>query len=204
MIRRFAVPIAIAVTVVVFVVFFLLLGGAGLPVQLGVPAAAAAIAAVGAYLMLAGTARQAEADTYQAEAQAKVASVRRILRQITTSGSRIRDAELRADLDRACQVVPELLDRIAETDPNSLYSSASRLEGHVQSLQGLVEQYADIERNPDYYTDAPRLLTDGRAAVERFDEFAIESIRLVNSGDMAEYRANLDTVAPPKIPKLEG
>lgn len=204
MIRRFALPIAIAVAIVVFVVFFLLLGGSALPLQLGVPAAAAAVAATGVYLMLARSAHQEEADSYQAEAQAKAASVRRLLRQITVAGREIGDADLRRSLDRAGQVVPELLDRIAETQPNSLYSSASRLEGHVQSLHGLVEQYADIERNPDYYTGAAQLLADGRAAVERFDEFAIESIRLVNSGDMAEYQANLDTVAPPKIPKLEG
>lgn len=49
----------------------------------------------------------------------------------------------------------------------------------------------------------PGLAAQGKAAILRFDEFTIETMQLLTQGDMAEYQANLDTVAPPAIPKLE-
>ncbi len=204
MIRRYAAPLAILVAIVLFGVLFVLLAGASPLLRLGAPAVLAVLGATGTYLMLGRTDAQLQADDYSADARAKVVEVSATLRQVTAEARRIRDPQIQAALARATEVMPELLDRIAETQPSSLYSSAARLGGHMKSLLGLVEQFADIEEHPEYYHDAPRLLADGRAAVERFDQFAIDSIRLVNQGDMAEYQANLDTVAPPEIPTLEG
>ncbi|WOP18742.1 5-bromo-4-chloroindolyl phosphate hydrolysis family protein [Raineyella sp. LH-20] len=204
MIRRLAAPLAILVAIAVFAVFFLLLSGAGPALRLGAPVLLAAVGATGIYLMLARSEHQRQQDDYSSDARARVREVEATLQQLAGAARRIRDPQVRAAVARAGEVVPELLDRIAETQPSSLYSSAARFGGHVTSLLGLVEKYADIEQHPTYYTDAPRLLADGRAAVERFDQFALDSIRLVNQGEMAEYQANLDTVAPPELPTLGG
>jgi hypothetical protein len=98
--------------------------------------------------------------------------------------------------------VPELLDRVRANSPNSLYSSASHIGGHLASLTGAVRQYLDIQRKPALYAEPAALLRSGEEAFRRFTEFAFDSVRLVNQGDIAAYRANLETVAPPKLPEL--
>lgn len=202
--RGWSVPLALGSAVVVYAVFFFLLGGGALAVQVGVPVVFAALTAVGVHLMTRPTAAQIDQDAYHRDAATKVNQITTELSRIESHAYRISNLNVQAALVRASATVRELLDRLAETQPTSLYSSASTLHGHVSSLVGLVEQYVDIERQPQYYTDAERLLADGETAVLRFDEFVLDNIRLVNSGDMAEYQANIATVAPPAIPRLDG
>ncbi len=202
MIRRLATPIALVAAIVVYLIFFTLLGGAGVLVRVLVPAALAAGASFGVFVMTGRTKAQLQADNYQDEAQLKVREVHRTLQQIKQEAKSIRNPKVRAAIDHASVTVRELLARIEQTQPSSLYSSAARLGGHVHSLLGVVDRYADIEARPQYYNDSAGLLAQGHRAIVRFDEFALESIRLVNQGDMAEYQANLDTVAPPEIPQL--
>ncbi len=202
--RRAAAPVAILTAVIVFVAFFVLLAGADLALRLGAPVVLAAVAASGTYLMLARSAAQISDDAYHDDARAKAREVEQTIARAVDASRKVRNPVVRASIARAGEVIPELLDRLAASQPSSLYSSAARLAGHARSLQGLVEQYADIEAHPSYYHDAPALLAEGERAIERFDAFALESIRLVNQGEMATYQANLDTVAPPEIPRLEG
>lgn len=201
---RLAVPAALVAAVAIFAGFFVLLTGANPLVQLGLPALLAAGGAVGTYLLLGHTKAQADSAAYGVEARGKVREVTQKLDRASGIAKHINNPAVRADVAQAVRLVPELLRRVAEAQPNSLYSSASKFGGHASSLLGIVEQYADIERNPDFYQDAPRLLTEGQAALSRFTEFAQSQMRLVNQGDMAEYQANLDTVAPPQLPSLEG
>jgi hypothetical protein len=72
----------------------------------------------------------------------------------------------------------------------------------VASLAGVVRQYLDIQRKPSFYRDPDALKLSGDDAFRRFTEFAFESVQLVNQGDIATYRANLETVAPPRLPDL--
>lgn len=204
MIRRLATPIALAVAVVVFVVFFLLLPGAGVLVQVGVPAAVAAVAAIGVAFALGRTPGQIRNDQYSDDARDKVEEVHRTLGDLRQAAAKVQSRQVVQYVAQANKFVPELLARVSRTSPSSLYSSASQIGGHLLSLLGVVRQFSDIERNPQFYDDAPRVLASGEAAVRRFAEFAVESIKLVNQGEMAQYEANLATVAPPELPKLGG
>lgn len=204
MIRRFAAPLALVSAVVVYAVMFMLLPEAEPLLRVGAPALFAAIGASGVWAILARTPREIRDDTYHDDARALMAQVEHTLQRAVAESRRLKDAKLRAAVSRAATTVPALLARVAQDQPTSLYSSASTFAGHAASLLGVVEQYGDIQRHPDYYANAEQLLADGRAAIVRFDEFALESMRLVTQGDMSEYKANLATVAPPEIPKLEG
>ena len=72
----------------------------------------------------------------------------------------------------------------------------------MASLVGVVRQYLDIQRKPSFYRDPDALRQSGEDAFRRFTQFASESVQLVNQGDIATYRANLETVAPPTLPDL--
>lgn len=204
MIKRFATPIALVVAVLVYLAFFLLLADSDLLVRLLAPAGLAAVAAVGVQFMLSRTASEQKQDDYADMARDKVRNIYELLDQALKAARRVANPRLRDGIQLARTQVPELLARIESNDPTSLYSSASKFEGHVASLVGLVTKYADIEARPNYYDEPKQKLADGLAAVDRFNQFTVESIRLVNQGDMSEYQANLQLVAPPDIPELKG
>ena len=110
----------------------------------------------------------------------------------------------RAALEQSADHVTELFERVRAKAPNSLYSTASQLNGHLSSLEGVLGQYLDIQSKPQLYRDPQVLTRSGEQAFYRFAEFTLESVRLVNQGDMAQYQANLETVAPPELPELSG
>ncbi|TDC01773.1 hypothetical protein E1091_02190 [Micromonospora fluostatini] len=195
--RRLAAPAALATAVAVFVGVF-----AGTGSFLWAPLLAVA-AALGVHLMLDDRgAAQARGDEYLDEAHAKVAEALTVLRGIERLGRTVHAPAARAALESACRYVPELFDRVAASAPSSLYSTASQIGGHLTSLDGVLRQYLDVQATPMLYTDPEVLTRSGEAAFERFAAFALDSVRLVNQGDVARYRANLDTVAPPKLPEL--
>lgn len=204
MIRRYATPIALASAVAIYLVLFLLLGNSDVLLRIAAPAALAAMGAIGVKFMLSRDQAQIEDDNYRDDAKALASKVKRDMAVTASMAGDITDAEIQSAIRRASRTVPEMLSRVEEDQPNSLYSSASKFDGHVASLKGVVESYVDITRHPDYYKNASILLEQGKQAILRFDEFTIETMQLLTQGDMAEYQANLDTVAPPAIPKLEG
>lgn len=205
MIKRYATPIALGVAVGVYLAFFFLLAGDdGLLLRLAAPAGLAAVAAAGVWFMLSRTAAEVQQDNYAEMSREKVRRISELLAEAARTSGRVRDARVRDGVELARHQVPELLARIEQSDPTGLFSSASKFEGHVESLVGLVKKYADIEARPRYYDDPESMLADGIAAVDRFNEFTVESIRLVNQGAMSEYKANLQLVAPPEIPQIKG
>ncbi|GIG94355.1 hypothetical protein [Plantactinospora mayteni] len=194
---KLAAPVALATAVAVFTGTFVLTGN-----FLWAPLLAMA-AAVGVYLMVDDRSpAQARSDDYLDEARAKVAEALAILRGIERLHPDVQAPAARTALESACRYVPELFDRVQARSPNSLYSTASQISGHLSSLDGAVRQYLDIQRKPVLYADPEALKRSGELAFERFAAFALDSVRLVNQGDIAQYRANLDTVAPPKLPEL--
>ena len=110
----------------------------------------AALAALGLYLMLDDrTPNQVRDDDYAQDADRKVEEVLRTVREIRGSPARSLSPSAKHSLQQACDYVPELLTRVRQTSPNSLYSSASQLGAHLTSLAGVVDQYLDIQRKPD-------------------------------------------------------
>jgi hypothetical protein len=195
--HRLASPVGLATAVAVFFGVFVLSGS----LVVAVPLAAAA--ALGVYLMVDDrTPREVADDEYVDDANHKVADALRVIDEIRGYAPGVASAEARASLTAACRYVPELFERIRITAPNSLYSTASQVGGHLDSLRGVLTRYLDIQRRPELYSDPAGLQRGGEAAFARFAEFALDSVRLVNQGDLARYQANLDTVAPPKLPEL--
>ena len=194
---KLAAPVALAAAVAVFAAVFAVTTS-----FLWAPLLAAA-AALGVYVMLDDRSpAEVHGDDYLDEARAKVEEALKVLRGIERLSHEVRAPVARAALQSACRYVPELFARVRSTAPNSLYSTASQIGGHLTSLDGVVRQYLDIQGKPVLYTDPEALKHSGEVAFERFAAFALDSVRLVNQGDIAQYRANLDTVAPPKLPEL--
>jgi hypothetical protein len=163
----------------------------------------ALVAAFGVYFMLDDrTPAQVADGDYAEDANDKADEVLRIVKQLKGLLIQVRSPSVQYSLQQACDAVPELLGRIRKTAPNTLYSSASALYGHLVSLSGVVEQYVDIQNKPTFYRDPQALMQGGELAIARFTEFTIESVRLVNQGELAQYQANLETVAPPQLPEL--
>ena len=195
--RRLATPVSLVVAVLVFAGVFAFTRS-----LLWAPLLALA-AAVGVYFMLDDrTPLQAQSEDYAEEARDKVDEALKVVRGIERLSKDVQAPAARAALESACHVVPELFERVEAKSPNSLYSTASQIGGHLRSLDGAVRQYLDIQRKPVLYTDPEALKHSGEQAFQRFADFALESVRLINQGDTAQYKANLETVAPPKMPEL--
>jgi len=195
--HRLATPLALLIAVAVFAGMYLLTGS-----LLWSPVLAFG-AAIGAYLMLDDrTPNQVSDDDYEQDAERKTDEALGVIRDIRRRLKEISSPTARHSLQQACDTVPELLARVKATSPNGLYSSASQLSAHLSSLSGVLTQYLDIQRKPAFYHNPQELLAGGEQAFARFAEFSIDSVRLVNSGELAQYQANLETVAPPKLPQL--
>jgi hypothetical protein len=195
--RRLAAPVALVAAVAVFGLVYAFTSS-----LLWAPILAVA-AAIGVYLMLDDRSRaQVSSDSYADEAQEKVDEALKLIRGIERLAKDVNTPGARKALESACHYVPELFARVRAKAPNSLYSTASQIGGHLRSLDGAVRQYIDIQRQPVLYSDPQALRSSGEEAFQRFADFALESIRLINQGDLAQYKANLDTVAPPKLPEL--
>jgi hypothetical protein len=192
-----ATPLALVTAVAVFGVLFLFTHS-----FLWAPLLAV-VAAFGVYFMLDDRSPAEVADgDYAEDANDRAGDVLRIVKQVKGLLNQVQSPAVRHSLQQACEAVPELLTRVRKTAPNTLYSSASTLYGHLVSLSGVVEQYLDIQNKPAFYRDPHALMQGGELAIQRFTEFTIESVRLVNQGELAQYQANLETVAPPQLPEL--
>jgi 5-bromo-4-chloroindolyl phosphate hydrolysis protein len=194
---RLATGAALASAVAIFTGVFLI------TTSLLWSAVIATAGSIGVYLMMdARTKVQVESDDYADDAERKVSEALQLVRDIRKLSNDVTAPAAKASLQNACQYVPELFERVKANSPNSLYSTASQIGAHLTSLLGVVKQYLDIQRKPALYKDPDALKASGDDAFRRFADFTIESVRLVNQGDLATYRANLETVAPPALPSL--
>jgi hypothetical protein len=195
--RKLAAPAALVSAVGVFAMVFLATRS-----LLWAPILAV-VAALGVYLMVDDrTPVQVTQDDYAEDAEQKVADALDIVKEIRKLAKEVASPTARAALQSACEYVPELFARTKATSPDSLYSTASQLGAHLASLRGVVTQYVDIQRKPVFYREPEALRQGGEEAFRRFAEFALDNLHLVNQGDIATYRANLETVAPPRLPDL--
>jgi hypothetical protein len=195
--HRLATPLSLLIAVGVFAGMYVLTGS-----LLWSPLLAG-VAAFGAYLMIDDRSRnEVSDDDYEQDAERKMGEALAVIRDIRKRLKEVSSPSAKHSLQQACDTVPELLNRVKATSPNGLYSSASQLAAHLSSLSGVLNQYLDIQRKPAFYLNPAELLAGGEQAFARFAEFSIDSVRLVNSGELAQYQANLETVAPPKLPQL--
>lgn len=196
---KLATPVALLAAVVLFTGAFVLTGS-----LIWSPLVAVA-GALGLYLMLdSRTPGQVRDDAYAEDAEHKMAEALQLVRDIRKLSREVTSTAARGSLELACQYVPELLERVKVSSPNSLYSSASQMSAHLASLHGALTQYLDIQRKPSLYANPAALRESGEEAFRRFSEFAFDSVQLVSQGDIATYKANLATVAPPRLPTLGG
>lgn len=202
--RKNSTLAAAAVMALVFVAMFAALPMAADVVRLAGPAVLALLAGFGTKLMLARTPAQITDDAYHDDALGQKQACLDLVDELRRAVRPVKAREMHERIDQIAQVVPELLSRVERTAPTSLYSSSAQLRGHLESLLGVLRTFADIERNPRFYPEPQRQLEQGQQAVRRFEQFSLESIQLVNQGDLASYQANLATVAPPEMPRLGG
>jgi hypothetical protein len=195
---KLAAPVALVAAVAAFTGIFLISGS-----LLWSPIVAI-VAALGLYLMIDDRSHVEVADdTYAEDAQRKTDEVLKLVKEIGRLAKDVRSPSARGSLESACRLVPELLNRVKANSPNGLFSSASQLGAHLSSLHGVLTQYLEIQRAPDFYKNPAALQASGELAFLRFSEFAFDSVQLVGQGEIAQYRANLETVAPPKLPQLD-
>src|SRR6266480_7402830 len=154
--HRLAAPVALAAAVVVFFGVFLFTRSLLWPPLL------AGVAAFGVYLMVDDRSPvKVESDNYAEEADQKVGDALRTVKELQRLARDVQRPPARAALEGACRYVPELFERVKAKSPNSLYSTASQIGGHLTSLEGAVKQYLDIQRNPVLYTDPESLAKSG-------------------------------------------
>jgi hypothetical protein len=146
--HKLAAPVALAAAVAVFFGVFLATES-----LLWSPLLAT-VAAIGVYLMVDDrSSTKVDSDNYADEAERKVDEALRTVREVRRLARDVPAPAARAALESACQYVPELFERVKARSPNSLYSTASQIGGHLTSLEGAVKQYLDIQRNPVLYTN---------------------------------------------------
>src|SRR5262249_663330 len=84
-----------------------------------------------------------------------------------------------------------LFDRVRERSPNTMQSTVVIVSGHLDSIAAVARQYVDIQDNPRYHDNAEQLLRDGSAALKSFEEFLLNSIKLIERGDTLGYTTTL-------------
>ncbi len=157
--------------------------------------------ALGVYLMLDDRSEeQVELDSYREKTDAKVDETLLRVREITHSSEKVQNEIARQVLTKACRDVPILLNSIRDKSPDRLYSTASDIGMHIESLQQALRTYLEIQTNPDYFPNGPARIERGHIAFHDFATFVADSIRLVNTRSIAEYEAHLDTVTRPELP----
>ena len=162
---RFAIPIAIAVGVASFLAALLLFHNAYWDIipSIGLSIIVGFLILIGVLRLLdPRTEQQLESDTYVIETEHLE---REVLRQIDSMHAKVKQlrdtkvedllVDLRGNADAYVQRIPK----------DSLLSSIGVLKGYTNSLEPLVEQYADITRYPRYYDDPVKQQEKTRNAI---------------------------------------
>ncbi|MBE3558508.1 MAG: 5-bromo-4-chloroindolyl phosphate hydrolysis family protein [Ktedonobacteraceae bacterium] len=189
-ISRYAIPIALGAGVVVFVIAFLLLGQAHWSPLVTLIAATVLflLTALGTWFVVdSRSARQVEFDAYALEAGQKVHETRQKIEQIRRYVAQIKAPQTAVHVRQICADAEALLIRLQEKNPNTLLSSATELSGVLDELALLLDKYVDMQNYPRYYEDAPLKLQEGQAAIAAFEEFVVNSVRLVEQGETLRY-----------------
>jgi hypothetical protein len=144
-----------------------------------------------------------ELDYYRADARrrvkklyAAVERIRRSARNLPGNGK----PEQKAVLDEGCQAVLDLVHLTQEKDSGSVAKTAARLYNYVLDVELVLTQYLEVQANTNYYDNAPELIQRGEQGFGTFREFAINSIRQVNAGEIMAYKASLEKLEP--LPRI--
>jgi predicted PurR-regulated permease PerM len=146
------------------------------------------LAAAGAWLIAdsRGT-QQLQLDAYAVETQQKMQEALAKLAALRAYIPQIHDQETAHLLGQVCDDVEKLFERIRTNNANSLLSSAVIMSGHLTSLQWVFDQYIDIQQNPRYFDNPAEKFQKGGEALRSFDQYVMNSIRLLETGQNAQF-----------------
>ena len=191
---RYATPIALLSGTGVFVLAFLVFRGTHLSPLLAIAIAAVLFVIVTAavwFVVDGRSSKQAQLDAYQLEAEmkaraalAQVNAVKGYVGQIKN----LQDAQL---LRQTCDDAVQLFDRIRSGNPNSLESSATIMLEHLKALQGMLQQYVDIQDHPRFHDNPAEKLAQAQQSIAGFDQFLVNSIRLIEKGENVTFEVDL-------------
>lgn len=144
-----------------------------------------------------------ELDYYRADARRRVKKVygaveriRRMARELPGIG---KPGE-KAVLDEGCQAVLDLVHLTQEKDSGSVAKTAARLYNYLLDVERVLGQYLEVQATSNYYDNAQELTLQGEMGFVTFRDFAINSIRQVNAGQIMAYKASLEKLEP--LPRI--
>jgi hypothetical protein len=203
--QRLAVPIALIGGAVVFLCAHVLLQRANWPLgwELIADAALYLLSAFAIWSLIDNRSRQElETDAYADEAEERVRTVRAALRQARDGAKKIANPNVKQLVAQIAGDTDLLIDKIRAANPGTLQSSAVILSGHLESLNVVIQQYAEIERQARYFDDPEAKLQAGEAALHGFEEFLAKSIKLLEQGDTLNYAVALKGLEATKYSAL--
>jgi hypothetical protein len=199
------VPIALLSGAVVFLCAHLLLQRANWPLgwELVADAGLYLLSAFAVWSLIDNRSRQEmETDAYADEAEERVRMVRASLRQARDGAKKIANPNVTQLVAQIAGDTELLIERIREENPATLQSSAVILNGHLESLNVVIQQYAEIERRARYYDDPETKLRAGEQALHGFEDFLVKSIKLLEQGDTLNYAVALKGLEATKYSAL--
>ena len=146
------------------------------------------LAAVGSWLIVdSRSGQQLQLEAYALETQQKMREALTKLAALRAYIPQINDQETARLLGQVCDDVEKLFERIRTNNANSLQSSAVIMSGHLTSLQWVFEQYVDVQQYPRYFDNPDEALRKGAQALRSFDQYVVNSIRLLETGQNAQF-----------------
>ena len=191
---RYAIPIALLTGTGVFILAFLVLRGTHLSplVAIIIPAVLFVIVTAVVWFVVDGrTSKQAQLDAYRLEAEAKAHAALAQVSTIRKFVGQIKSPQVAQLLTQTCDDAVQLFDRIRSGNPNSLTSSATIMLEHLKALQGMLQQYVDIQDHPRFHDNGAEKLAQAQQAIAGFDQFLVNSIRLIEKGENVTFEVDL-------------
>lgn len=144
-----------------------------------------------------------ELDYYRTDARRRVKKLHAAVERIRRSANGLPaygKSGMREILNEGCQAVVDLVHLTQEKEPGSVARTAARLYNYLLDVEGVLEQYLQVQASSNYYDNAEELIRQGEKGFVTFRDFAINSIRQVNAGQIMAYKASLEKLEP--LPKI--
>ena len=197
---RFAIPLAlVGGAIVFFVLLNQLLNQAYWPFlpAVVVSLVVCLIAAAGLWFVLdSRPGSQVEIDAYSVQAETELFGIRRQADRITDYARRIEKTDTAQLLRQTHDDLIVLLDTLEKKNPNARLSAATVLNGHMENLLRVLDQYVDIEQRPRFFDNPDGKKQQAEEGIKSFDTFLINSVKLLEQGDNIGFEAALKMLQP--------
>ncbi|MGQ4599432.1 hypothetical protein [Nocardia sp. R6R-6] len=174
----------------------------GLYAVIGSPIGAMLVAA-GAAVLTALAGQQVSVATKGSRLARRVSKTNR---RVAVLAARVSDAETRASLLRACDIIPRLLQRTGTVDPANLSMTAHKLLEYLASVESALRRYLEIQDHRSSYRDAEALLARSRRVLAGFETFAAHGAEQAGEANLESFfrdLAHLELMNPPQLPSSE-